>query len=184
RTPVRGTPLADLLAARTSRERRGTPDVAVLAGPARALDVVRGDRFREEVWRTSQGATELAAEFTLLGHRVVTGGTDNHVVFVALPADVAPHAVDALREVNLVVDRVPGPDPVIALDVTSAGRRGFDRSEMRHVAQLADEALKGVRTGDRLDRFTRLSVRDEVLRLLWQFPLPRHVPTTRWRTNP
>ncbi|WP_367127663.1 hypothetical protein [Saccharothrix sp. HUAS TT1] len=184
RHPARGTTLAGLLAEHAART---PPDPPTAAGVARVLGVALTDGYREQVGRTALAAAELAAEFTLLGHRVLTGGTDNHVVLVEPEAAVAPFAGDALGEVGLVVDRAPGRPDVLALDFTTAGWRGFGRTEARRVAQLVGEALRGVRARDggyRLEPFTRLSVRDAVLRLLWQFPMPRHVPTTLWRNTP
>jgi len=179
--PVRGATLADVLATDAA------PDMAVVAGTARVLDIVRTESYRDQVWRGALVAAEMAAEFILLGHRVLTGGTDNHLVLVELTHAGGQFAANALREVNIVVGRVPGRDAVIALDLTPAVQRGLGRSEARRVAQLVDEALRGVHARDdgyRLEPFTRLSVRDAVMRLLWQFPLPRHIPTTRWRNTP
>jgi glycine hydroxymethyltransferase len=184
RRPVRDALLVDLLADRAART---APDPSTAAGTARVLGVALTDTYREQVARTALAAAELAAELVLLGHRVPTGGTDNHVVLLEPDPEVAQFAVDALGEVNLLVDTAPGRPGALVLDLTTAGWRGFGRGEARRVAQLVDEALRGVRARDggyRLDPFTRLSVRDAVLRLLWQFPLPRHVSTTLWRNTP
>jgi len=191
---VDGVPLATRLARAVFPYFQGAPILPAIAGKARALALADTDEFRATARRITDGAAAIAAELVKLGHRVVTGGTDNHIVLLDLSGTsvsglVAEHA---LEEVGIVVNknRVPGdPRPAavtsgIRIGSNSAAQRGLGLTEMRRCARLIDAVLRGTQpTGERtgrLEPFTAQAVRAEVASLTSQFPLPRYVPADRW----
>jgi glycine hydroxymethyltransferase len=179
-TPIgQGTLAARLRAALADSE----PLLPAMAGKARALGLTGTPAYQDITRRIVSGAVELAEELTTLGHPVLTGGTDDHLVVLDLSARElsGPFAERALEEVNIVVDSTENPDGVWITTNTIA-YRGFAVSEVRQTAQLVDAVVNGIRpSGEhyQLEAFTRLQVRDSVRRLISQFPLPRHVPVSR-----
>lgn len=186
-----GRTLSERLREQTSWSRLGAPAIPAIAGKARALDLAQTDTYRDILARTVAGTAELVAELRSLHHRIVGGGTDNHIVVLdpATRTDAGRFAELALREVNIVVEPATMPGggaagSALRIDMTSAGQRGFGSSEMRQTAQLLDAVLGGLRLGRdgdyQLEEFTRASVTDATRRLLSRFPLPRYVPVARW----
>lgn len=183
----RGT-LSDLIQRAVFPFFQGTPDLATVAAKARALERVAAPEFRILARRITAGARALAASLSDRGYRVVTGGTDNHIVLVdVLQRGITGFVAErALEECGIVVNknRLPG-DAKSAL-VTSGIRlgtnalalRGMGPAEMPGCAYLLDEVLCGLTVlGDRayeLDPGVRERVRARVRELCERWPLPHY----------
>ena len=110
--------------------------------------------------------------------RLVSGGTDNHMVLVDLtPLGITGReAEDALGGVNIVVNRNtipydPRPPRVasgLRLGSPSVTSRGFGTDEMARVAEVILRTLSNMG-----DQSVEAQVRDEVLALTERFPAPR-----------
>ncbi|MFB7468608.1 serine hydroxymethyltransferase [Streptomyces sp. NPDC056224] len=169
---------------------QGTPDLGAVAAKARAFDIAAQPEFRALAQRVVSDSRELADAFTGLGHTLVTGGTDNHMVLL----NVGPRgltgaiAESALADCGIVVNRNRIPDDPYGPRVTSGIRfgtntlalRAMGPAEMRRCAALIDRVLTAVvPRGERdftLDPAVRAEVRGEVTRLCREFPLPHHLP--------
>lgn len=166
-----------------SSHHNSLPTLQSLAGIARALDIAGGPRGAQFAAQMITNAQHLADELTELGQPVHAGEPGGPVVDCgAEPFGVpAPEAHAALRDVNLAVDRPLG---TLRFGVQAATHRGFGPSEMRQLGQLIHSTLSAMTehpaTGWELDEFTRLTAGEAVLRLVRQFPLPRHVPASYW----
>ncbi|MEV5442089.1 serine hydroxymethyltransferase [Streptomyces sp. NPDC052644] len=191
-TPVGkdGRPLSRLLDRAVFPFFQGAPILPAIAAKARALALVRTDAYRETARRITEGAALLADELTRLGHRIVTGGTDNHIVlldFIGTPL-TGLIAERALEDVGIVVNKnhIPGdprPSSVtsgLRIGTNSVAQRGFGPAQIRQCARLVDTVLRAVRPkGDgeyELDEYLRRSVREEVRKLTGRFPLARYAP--------
>ncbi|MFD7614224.1 serine hydroxymethyltransferase [Streptomyces sp. NPDC059828] len=173
---------------------QGAPILPAIAAKARMLDMVQTDEYRATAGRIADNAALLADALAGLGYKVITGGTDNHIVlldFIGTP--LSGLVVErALEDVGIVVNKnhIPGdprPSAVtsgVRIGTNSIAQRGFGPTEMRQCARLIDTVLRAVRPlGDRdyeLEEFTRQSVRTEVRKLTTQFPVPRYIPVDRW----
>jgi len=164
---------------------QGTPRLNTVAAKARAFAAAATPQFRVVTDRIVRTAAALADEFGRLGYRVLTGGTDTHMVLI----DVAERgltgriAEQALEECGIVVNKNSLPDDPHGPRITSGVRlgtnvlalRGLEEGEMRLCAELVDRVLRElVPVGDRrhtLDDRVRAEVRAEVAGLCRQFPL-------------
>ncbi|WP_213454855.1 serine hydroxymethyltransferase [Rhizomonospora bruguierae] len=181
----RGT-LADFLQRAVFPFSQGAPALNTIAAKARALDMVTTAEFRAVAERIVEIGGVLAETLAGLGYRLVSGGTDNHIVLV----DLSPKgmtgfvAEQALEECGIVVNknRVPrDPTPAfvtggIRIGTNSAARRGLGREDARYCAELIDQVLRSVEVhgerGYRVPPSVRMSVRARVADLCARRPVP------------
>jgi glycine hydroxymethyltransferase len=155
---------------------QGTPSLNLLAAKAVCFKLAMEPAFREEQAKTLKNAAMLADEFEKKGYRIVSGGTDNHLVLVdlrskGLTGDVAEKT---LESVGIVVNRnvIPG-DPE-KHDVTSGIRvgspgmtsRGMGEVEVAQIADLIDTAMINRDDSNALGKVSR-----EVADLCRKFPV-------------
>ena len=124
-----------------------------------------------------ENACTLASELQRQGMRIVSGGTDNHIVLV----DLSPQGItgrdaeQALEATGITVNRNtipfdPRPAPIasgIRLGTPAVTTRGFGAEEMRRVASLIIKVLSSS-----ADKRTQEQVRLEIRDLCQQFPIP------------
>jgi glycine hydroxymethyltransferase len=183
--------LADALQSAVFPSLQGTPSLGSIAAKARALDLADSAWFRDVALRIVEGAAAMAESFQALGNRVVTGGTDNHIVLLDVAArGVTGAAVErALEACGIIVNRNVIPGDTLGPRVTSGIRigtnvlalRGMDAAEMSRGAGLVDEVLCALTAGDAargLPSATLTRVRAEVQRLCRAFPLRTLEPDT------
>ena len=101
----------------------------------------------------------MAERFAQLGMRMVTGGTDNHLLLIDLPAsgaDVSGKAVqDALDSVNITLNKNCVPDEKRSPMQTSGVRigtaamttRGFSADDFRAAADIVTDAIRSLASG-------------------------------------
>jgi glycine hydroxymethyltransferase len=132
---------------------QGGPLEHVIAGKAVAFHEALQPSFREYGRRVIANAAALAAALASRGYRIVSGGTDNHLLLVDLrPRGMTgKQAVDALDPVHITVSKSMVPFDETKPWITSGIRlgtpalttRGFTEAEMDDVAALIDRALAG-----------------------------------------
>ncbi|HJE58351.1 MAG TPA: serine hydroxymethyltransferase [Nocardiopsis listeri] len=136
---------------------QGGPLEHVIAAKAVSFKVAASEEFAERQRRTVAGARILAERLTRpdateAGIKVLTGGTDVHLVLVDLvdsPIN-GQEAEDLLHEVGITVNRNAVPNDPRPPMVTSGLRvgtpalatRGFDEDDFREVADVIAETLK------------------------------------------
>ncbi|CAM5480077.1 glycine hydroxymethyltransferase [Streptomyces violaceorubidus] len=88
------------------------PGPASIAAKARAFAVASEPAFRETAELIVADARALAAELSALGHRILTGGTDNHMVLMDVTGTglTGVTAERALEECGILANRnrIPG----------------------------------------------------------------------------
>ena len=131
---------------------QGGPLEHVIAAKAICFKVAMGDDFKEYQKQVVKNAAVLSDELTGHGLRIVSGGTDNHLMLV----DVTPlnitgkDAETALDIAGITVNKNTIPfdqnPPMVSsgirLGTPSLTTRGMKESEMKIVAELIVEALK------------------------------------------
>ena len=156
---------------------QGGPLMHVIAGKAVALRLAAGEDFRRDQLRTVENAALLAGELAARGAKVVSGGTDNHLMLV----DVTPlgvtgkEAEHVLDEVGITVNKNAIPfDPLppntssgIRIGTPAATTRGFGPDEMRTIARLITETITR-----RDDPASLRALADDVAELTARFPVP------------
>ena len=156
---------------------QGGPLMQVIAGKAVAFKLAAEEPFREDQRRTIRNAAVLADTLAGEGARVVSGGTDNHLMLV----DVTPLGVTGkeaehlLDEIGITVNKNGIPfDPLppntasgIRLGTPATTSRGFGEDEMRAIGRIIIEAIRS-RDDDTVQR--RLA--GEVAEIVGRFPVP------------
>ncbi len=156
---------------------QGGPLMQVIAGKAVAFKLAAEEPFREDQRRTVENARVLAETLASLGARVVSGGTDNHLMLV----DVTPLGVTGkeaehlLDEIGITANKNGIPfDPLppntasgIRLGTPATTSRGFGTDEMRSVGRIIVEAIRS-----RDDANVQARLAREVREIVSRFPVP------------
>ncbi|MDP2954668.1 MAG: serine hydroxymethyltransferase, partial [Chloroflexota bacterium] len=156
---------------------QGGPLMHVVAAKAVTFKEALEPAFVAYQRRTLENAKALAQGLEQQGLRLVSGGTDNHLMLVDLtPSGVTgKEAEEALDEVGITVNKNAIPFDTRPPQVTSGIRlgtpaltsRGFGPEEMRHIASHIGRVLSHLG-----DKKTAQEVRDEVAGLNGRFPVP------------
>ena len=125
---------------------QGGPLMHVIAAKAVALGEALQPSFKEYAKQVVKNAAVLADELTKDGFRIVTGGTDNHLMLVDLTSKhlTGKEAQNLLDEVNITVNKNTIPFEPLSPFVTSGIRlgspalttRGFKEADMKEVADI------------------------------------------------
>jgi glycine hydroxymethyltransferase len=156
---------------------QGGPHNATTAGIAVALKEASTQEFKAYAAKTVENAKALAAELVKKGFKLVSGGTDNHLMLIDLTNKNIPGkpAAVALEKAGIVLNynTVPGEtrkasDPSgIRLGTPSITSRGFGIEEMKKIAGWMDKAISNAENESVL-----ASVNSEVAELCKKFPVP------------
>ena len=156
---------------------QGGPLEHIIAAKAVAFGEAMKPEFAQYQRAIRANARTLAEELASGGMRLVSGGTDNHMVLVDVtPLDITGRqAEEALDRVNIVVNRNaipydPKPPRVASgmrLGTPAVTSRGFGTTETARVAHLILRTLSNMG-----DEAVERQVRDEVLSLADNFPVP------------
>ena len=130
---------------------QGGPLMHVIAGKAVAFQEALSDEFKSYQRRVVKNAAAMADEFTKCGVRLVSGGTDNHLMLVDLRDKnmTGKELEKMLDEVNITVNKNTIPFETTSPFVTSGVRigtpsittRGFNEEDARLVARLIAKVI-------------------------------------------
>ena len=156
---------------------QGGPLMHTIAAKAVCFGEALQPAFREYQQQVVKNARALAAELEAGGLRVVSGGTDNHLLLVDLrPLETTgQEAEEALGRVHITVNKNaipydPQPPRVtsgLRLGTPAVTSRGFGENEVRKVARLIVRTLN-----HRGDAQVEEQVRQDVEELTGRFPVP------------
>ena len=159
---------------------QGGPLMHVIAAKAVALGEALQPSFKEYGAQVVKNAAALADELTKLGYRIVSGGTDTHVMLVDLTnKDVTgKEAQTLLDEINITANRNTIPFEPRSPFVTSGIRlgspalttRGFREEDMREVARIIAHVLDAP-----TDESRRAEARRRVDALCKKYPIYEHL---------
>ena len=156
---------------------QGGPLLHAIAGKAVAFELARSEEFREDQRRTIANAQVLAETLAGLGVRLISGGTDNHLLLV----DVTPLGVTG-REAEHLLDAIgitvnkngipfdknpPNISSGIRIGTPATTSRGFGEEEMRQVGRII---VAAIRQRDEPAQQARLAA--EVAEIVARFPVP------------
>jgi glycine hydroxymethyltransferase len=156
---------------------QGGPLMHVIAAKAVALHLAQTPEFRADQARTIENARVLAQTLSDAGARLVSGGTDNHLMLV----DVTPLGVTG-REAETLLDDVgitvnknaipfdqnpPNIASGIRVGTPATTTRGMAPPEFRQIGALIVDAIRG-----RDDAAVQERIRAQVRELTARFPVP------------
>ena len=130
---------------------QGGPLVHVIAAKAVALKEAMGEDFRSYQKGVIDNARTLAAELVKKGFRIISGGTDNHLMLVDLTSKgiTGRDAENALDQAGITVnknaipydERPPAITSGIRLGTPSVTTRGMGKTEMIEIADLISAVI-------------------------------------------
>ncbi len=130
---------------------QGGPLMHVIAAKAVCLKEAASPEFASYQRQVVANAKTLAAALAKAGYRIVSGGTDNHLLLVDLRPKglTGKEASDLLGQARITVNKnaipydplPPGTASGIRLGTPAITTRGMRESEMEEIAGLIDEAL-------------------------------------------
>jgi len=177
--------LAELVQKKVFPFFQGAPNQSAIAAKARGFAYVASPEFQKVAMRIVALSNALAGAFMKKGHRVITGGTDNHIVVVDVfrRGITGVNAEKALEECGLVVNKNRIPYDVNPPTVTSGIRLGtnglairqMEPGDMVECVELIDEVLAGVQQVNereyKLDAKLRARIEGRVLELCQRRPI-------------
>ena len=159
---------------------QGGPLMHTITAKAVALGEALRPEFKQYQQQIVASARALAESLRSRGYRLVSGGTDNHLMLVDLrnvhpdltgkQAEAWLEAAGVIVNKNMIPfdERKPTQTSGLRLGTPALTTRGMKEPEMVRVADLLHRALKA---GD--DEAVRAKVCGEVRELCRQFPLPQ-----------
>lgn len=155
---------------------QGGPLMHVIAAKAVCFKEALQPQFKEYQAQIRRNARALAEGLARHGFRLVSGGTDNHLMLIDLRPQklTGRKAQVVLDSVNITVNRNMIPfDPErpfvtsgIRLGTPAVTTRGMTEPEMERIAELIARTLEATEDEARLN-----AIRQEVLALCDQFPV-------------
>ena len=156
---------------------QGGPLEHAVAAKAVTFGEAMTDEFAAYQQQVRANAVALGETLTDGGLRLVSGGTDNHMVLVDLrPLDVTGRqAEEALGRANIVVNRNaipydPKPPRVasgVRLGTAAITSRGMKENDARRVGELILRVINDIESDS-----VQSQVRDEILGMTPNFPIP------------
>ena len=158
---------------------QGGPLMHIIAAKAAAFGEALRPEFKRYAQQIIHNAQALAEELMRRGYRLVSGGTDNHLMLIDLRAknpNLTGAAVEAwLQSAGIIVNknmvpfdtRKPVETSGIRVGTPALTTRGLKEAEMKLVAQWFD---RGASSGG--DAAVLAAVRAEVQEFAQRFPLP------------
>lgn len=154
---------------------QGGPLMHIIGAKAVAFKEAATDDFKEYQAQVIKNAKTLAQSLKTLGYKIVSGGTDNHLVLVDVKKTLGitgKAAEKKLESINITCNKNTVPNdtesPFVAsgirLGTPALTTRGFKEAEFKEVAQLIDEALRAKEENLK-------GVKDKVKALVRRFPI-------------
>ncbi|HLD56061.1 MAG TPA: serine hydroxymethyltransferase [Candidatus Omnitrophota bacterium] len=155
---------------------QGGPLMHIIAAKAVALKEAMSAEFKSYARQIVANAKQLAASLAKLGYRIVSGGTDNHLMLVdvkvkGFTGKAVQHYLDLVK-ITVNKNMIPFDQETafnasgVRLGTPAVTTRGMKEAEMAEIAKLIDQTLKAPEDPSNLE-----TVRKGVQVLTKKFPL-------------
>ncbi len=158
---------------------QGGPLMHVIAAKAVAFGEALHQDFKEYIRRVVENAKVLAETFLKRGFRVVSGGTDNHIVLLDVNSKnlTGKAAADALYDIGITANKNTIPfdthPPAIASGVRFGSpaltTRGLGKEEFIQVGNIICDLLENIDNQD-----IRNKLKQQVQEITKQFPMQNY----------
>lgn len=156
---------------------QGGPLMHVIAAKAECFYEALQPEFKEYQKQVIKNMKAMCDEFIKLGYRIVSGGTDNHLILVDVKTSVdvtGKEAEKLLDKIHITVNKNTIPKETEKAMVASGIRigsaamttRGFKETEFIKVARIIDRALRNKNDETELEMLEK-----EVMELTSKYPL-------------
>ena len=154
----------------------GSIQINGIAAKANMFKRVRKPEFIATMQRVLDNAKYLAKELEQRGFRIISGGTDNHIVLVDLrPKKITGKQFDqALESIGITVNKNTIPDDPespfvtsgVRIGLTAVSERGFGNAEIAEIADIMEKVADNIDNEEVLNE-CRVQARN----LISRFPL-------------
>lgn len=158
---------------------QGGPLMHIIAAKAVAFKEALAPEFKEYQKQIIKNAQALADELKNQGFRLVSGGTDNHLMLVDLTSSgvTGKEAQETLDRAGITVNKNGIPFDTKGPQVTSGIRigtpavttRGMKENEMREIACLIADVIKNINNETKIK-----AVAEKIKSICANFPLYQH----------
>lgn len=155
---------------------QGGPHDHITAAKAVAFKEALDPEFKDYARQVIMNAKTMAQEFINKGYKIVSGGTDNHLLVVDMTSQGVggKEAEVILEQVGISVSRstIPNdPNPPknpsgVRLGTPALTTRGLKEEQVKEVVDIIDQALKGRNQEKKLEE-----LKQQVEKLCSKFPL-------------
>ncbi len=156
---------------------QGGPLMHVIAGKAQCFYEAMQDDFKEYIKQVLDNMQAMSNEFTKLGYKIVSGGTDNHLLLLDVKTSAGitgKEAESILDRIHITVNKNTIPNETEKAMIASGIRigsaamtsRGLKEKEFREIADIIASAFKNK---DNEVELCKLS--DQVLNITKKYPL-------------
>ncbi|NBP68676.1 MAG: serine hydroxymethyltransferase [Cytophagia bacterium] len=155
---------------------QGGPLEHVIAGKAIAFQEALSDEYFQYIMQVKKNAAAMADAFVERGYKIISGGTDNHLMLIDLRSKnlTGKIAEESLIKADITINKNMVPFDTQSPMVTSGMRigtpaittRGLAEKDVVKVVELIDEALQKPTDDKHLK-----AVKKKVNRLMDKFPL-------------
>ncbi len=156
---------------------QGGPLMQVTAAKAVCFKEAMTPQFKEYAHQIVRNCAVLAEVLSSRGFRLVSGGTDNHLLLVDVAASglTGKAAAAALDETGIIVNKntipfdknSPFVTSGIRIGTATAATRGMKEDDMRFIGGKIADVLSSID-----DAGLRLKIREEVAEFAMRFPVP------------
>jgi len=155
---------------------QGGPLEHVIAAKAVSFEEALSDEFMDYIIQVQKNAKVMAQAFVDLGYKIISGGTDNHLMLIDLRSKgiTGKLAENTLIKSDITINKNMVPFDEESPFVTSGMRlgtaamttRGMKESDMQKIAELVDRVLVNHDQEDKIKE-----VKKEVNQWMSNFPL-------------
>lgn len=157
---------------------QGGPLMHVIAAKAQCFYEALKPEFTTYIENVLKNIEAMSEEFQKLGYKVVSNGTDNHLILLDVKTSrglTGKEAEELLDKVHITVNKNTIPNETEKATISSGIRigspamttRGLNEDDFRQIARLIDKALTNKDKEEKLKE-----VENEVLTLTKKYPLP------------
>lgn len=156
---------------------QGGPLMHVIGAKAQCFYEALQPEFKDYQMQVLKNINAMCEEFIKLGYKIISGGTDNHLILVDVKESVGITGKDAeilLDKIHITVNKNTIPNETEKATIASGIRigspamttRGFMEEEFREVARIIDKCFKNKDNEEELEK-----LKGEVLNLTKKHPL-------------
>ena len=160
---------------------QGGPLMHVIAAKAVAFGEALKPEFKEYIKQVIKNAKKLSEVLVDGGLKIVSGGTDTHLLLVDLtPKNLTGAAAStSLENANITcnkngIPKDPNPPKItsgIRIGTPAGTTRGFKEEEFKRVGKLILETLNGLQENPNDNSVVEIKVREQVKELCDKFPI-------------
>ena len=160
---------------------QGGPLMHVMAGKAVAFGEALKPEFQDYIKKVISNAKALSASLVNNGFKIVTGGTDSHIVWLDLtPKNVTGDKAEKLLEVvgiacnKNAIPYDPNPPKItsgLRFGSAAATSRGFNESDFTQIGDMISEVLDNINQNEEDQNKFIDTMKDRVISMCKKYPI-------------